>query len=163
MNNEDKFMNKALCEEKKAYKNNEIPVGAIIVRDNIVLSRGYNLKEKKNNVLKHAELIAIEKASKKIGDWRLNDCVLYTTLFPCPMCASAIQQSRIKKVVYLNDNPNPVTRNISLKILNNNKMNHQVELIQLQNKKTLFNIFFKKMRIKSNVSRETLDKQSDNK
>ena len=124
----------------------------------IVISKGYNLKEKKNNVLKHAELIAIEKASKKIGDWRLNNCILYTTLFPCPMCASAIQQSRIKKVIYLNDNPNFETKNISLKILNNKKMNHQVKLEQIKNKTSLLNVFFKKMRTNSNVSRETLEK-----
>ena len=154
-----KFMETALKEEKKAYDINEVPVGAIIVKDDIIISKAHNMKEIKKNVLKHAELIAIEKASKKLRDWRLNDCILYTTLFPCPMCASAIQQSRIKKIVYLNDDTNSITKNISLQILNNINMNHQVEIEKINIKKSLFNTFFKKIRTKNNVSRETLDEK----
>ena len=154
-----KFMETALKEEKKAYDINEVPVGAIIVKDDIIISKAHNMKEIKKNVLKHAELIAIEKASKKLRDWRLNNCILYTTLFPCPMCASAIQQSRIKKIVYLNDDTNSITKNISLQILNNINMNHQVEIEKTNIKKSLFNTFFKKIRTKSNVSRETLDEK----
>ena len=146
MDKNEKFMHLALKEENKAYNKDEIPVGAIIVLNDKVISKGHNLKEIKKNVLKHAELIAIEKASKKTGDWRLNDCILYTTLFPCPMCASAIQQARIKKIVYLNDNVNKFTKNISLSILKSNKTNHQVEIERIYTKGTEFVDFFKKIR-----------------
>ena len=93
------FMNIALKEAKKAFKRQEVPVGAIIVCDGKIIARGHNLRELKGDITKHAELIAIRQASKKLKDWRLNDCVMYVTLFPCSMCASAIIQSRIKKVV----------------------------------------------------------------
>ncbi len=98
MENEQYFMNYAILEAKKAYKKMEVPVGAIIVKDNKIISRGYNQKESKNNSLKHAEVIAIEKACKKLNSWRLLDCEMYVTLEPCAMCAGAIIQSRIKKV-----------------------------------------------------------------
>jgi len=93
------FMNIALKEAEKAFKRQEVPVGAIIVCDGKIIARGHNLRELKGDITKHAELIAIRQASKKLKDWRLNDCVMYVTLFPCSMCASAIIQSRIKKVV----------------------------------------------------------------
>ena len=94
-----KYMLLALNEAKKAYDNNEVPVGAVIVKNDKVLSRAYNRKEQLKCSLEHAELIAIKKANKKIHDWRLENCTMYVTLFPCPMCASAIVQSRIKKIV----------------------------------------------------------------
>ena len=147
MNKNDKFMKLALNEEQKAYNKNEIPVGAIIVLGDKVISKGHNLKETNKNVLKHAELIAIERASKKIGDWRLNECIMYTTLFPCPMCAAAIQQARIKKIIYLNDDFNCVTKQISTKILNN-QQNHQVEIDRFYIEGTLIQSFFNKIRYK---------------
>ncbi len=98
MENEQSFMNYAILEARKAYKKMEVPVGAIIVKDNKIIARGYNQKESKNNALKHAEIIAIEKACKKLNSWRLLDCEMYVTLEPCAMCAGAIIQSRIKKV-----------------------------------------------------------------
>lgn len=94
----EKFMKEALKEAKKAYKKLEVPIGAVIVKDNQIIARGHNLKEKKQCTLKHAELMAIEKASKKINNWRLNECEMYITLEPCPMCAGAIINSRIKKI-----------------------------------------------------------------
>ena len=94
----EKFMKEALKEAKKAYEKLEIPIGAIIVKDNKIIARGYNLKEEKQSSIKHAEIIAIEKASKKLKNWRLNDCEMYVTLEPCSMCAGAIINSRIKKV-----------------------------------------------------------------
>ena len=93
------FYGIALKEAWKAYQKKEVPVGAVVVLNNKIIGRGYNLRETTNDITKHAELIAIKKACHKINDWRLNDCVLYVTLFPCPMCASAIVQSRIPKVV----------------------------------------------------------------
>ena len=94
----EKFMKEALKEAKKAYDKLEVPIGAVIVKDNKIIARGYNLKEEKQNTIKHAEIIAIEKASKKLENWRLSNCEMYVTLEPCPMCAGAILNSRIKKV-----------------------------------------------------------------
>lgn len=95
---DSKFMKMAFSEAKKAFDLGEIPVGAIIVKDNKVIAKSFNIKEKINCSLGHAELLAIQKASQKIGNWRLDDCDLYVTLEPCPMCASAIKQSRIRNV-----------------------------------------------------------------
>lgn len=94
------FINIALNEAKKAAKKGEVPIGAVIVKDGKIISRGHNKKESSKKATAHAEIIAIEKASKKLGDWRLNGCILYVTCEPCIMCAGAIYQSRISKVVY---------------------------------------------------------------
>lgn len=99
--NMKEYMEIAYIESLKAYKRKEVPVGAIIVKNGKIIARGYNQKERKNQVTKHAELIAIEKASRKIKNWRLEDCELYTTLEPCPMCLGAIVQSRIKTTYYV--------------------------------------------------------------
>ena len=94
------YMNVAIKEAKKAYKYEEVPVGAVIIKNNKIIAKAYNKKEKTNDVIKHAEIIAISKACKKLKNWRLEDCVIYVTMEPCMMCAGAIQQSRIKKIVY---------------------------------------------------------------
>lgn len=97
-NKKEYFMKEALKEAKKAYKKLEVPVGAIIVKDGKILARAYNQKESQKKSTKHAEIIAIEKACKKLDNWRLNDCEMFVTLEPCPMCAGAIMNSRIKKL-----------------------------------------------------------------
>ena len=94
------YMNVAINEAKKALKKGEVPVGAIIVKNNKIISKAYNKKEKSKNVTKHAEIIAISKACKKLKNWRLDDCEIYVTMEPCMMCCGAIEQSRIKKIVY---------------------------------------------------------------
>ena len=94
------FMKMAYCEAKKAYKNDEIPVGCVIVCENEIVACGYNKKERKNNALMHAEIIAIDKACKKLGSWRLDNCDIYVTLEPCMMCMGAIIESRIRNVYY---------------------------------------------------------------
>ena len=94
----EKFMKIAIKESVKALKYGEIPVGAVIVYNNKVIAKGYNKKESSKNCLKHAELIAIDKACKKIGDWRLNNCEMYVTMEPCYMCMGAIIESRINKL-----------------------------------------------------------------
>jgi len=94
------YMNVAIKEAKKAYKYEEVPVGAVIVKDNKIITKAYNKKEKTKNVTKHAEIIAISKACKKLKNWRLEDCTIYVTMEPCMMCSGAIEQSRIKKIVY---------------------------------------------------------------
>ena len=132
MNN--RFMNEALNEARKAYKINEVPVGAVIVKDNVVIAKAHNLKKNSNNVLNHAEILAIMKASKIKGDWRLCDCDLYVTLEPCPMCAGAIAQSRIRNI-YIGSNSNIMcNRRIIRNILQNNEYNHRVNIIYTKNK-----------------------------
>ena len=100
------FMKMAYCEAKKAYKNDEIPVGCVIVCENEIVACGYNKKERKNNALMHAEIIAIDKACKKLGSWRLDNCDIYVTLEPCMMCMGAIIESRIRNVYYGAKNKN---------------------------------------------------------
>ena len=90
----EKYMKIALEEAKKSFDLNEVPVGCIIVKNDEIIAKAYNIKEKMNSVLYHAELIAINEASKKLNNWRLNDCEMYVTLQPCPMCSSAIKIGR---------------------------------------------------------------------
>ncbi|MDO4467424.1 MAG: tRNA adenosine(34) deaminase TadA [Bacillota bacterium] len=98
--NEEKWMCKAIKQAEKALQLDEVPIGCVIVKDGKVIASGYNKREKNQISLDHAEIIAIRKACKKLGTWRLEDCELYVTLEPCPMCAGAIIQSRIPKVIY---------------------------------------------------------------
>lgn len=100
MDNTEKFMREAIRQAKKAETIDETPVGAVIVRDGRIIARGYNKRETKNNALCHAEIIAIDKACRKLGSWRLTGCELYVTLEPCPMCSGAIINSRIEKVFF---------------------------------------------------------------
>ena len=139
-------MNYALKEAQKAYKKMDVPVGCVIVYNGKVIARGYNKREKDQNVIKHAEIEAIDKACKTLKSWRLNDCTIYTTLFPCPMCASAIQQSRISKLVYLNDTNNKVLNDISLNILFNENLNHRVKIDRISLENSIIDDFFEKIR-----------------
>lgn len=95
---EEKWMQEALKEAKKAYEKLEIPVGAVIVKEGKIIARAHNLKETKQTAIAHAEIMAIQKANKKLENWRLNDCEMYVTLQPCDMCMGAIVSSRIKKL-----------------------------------------------------------------
>ncbi len=124
----------ALEEARKAYNINEVPVGAVIVYNDRIIAKAHNLKTKTHNILNHAEIIAIKKATEVIGDWRLYDCEMYVTLEPCPMCAGAIQQSRMKKV-YIGTYSNIVSnRYIISKIFDNNEYYHKVDFEYLNNK-----------------------------
>lgn len=143
---EEKYIQKAIIQAKKALKKGEVPVGSIVVYKNKIIGKGYNKKEKRKNPLLHAELISIRAACKKIKDWRLNECVIYTTLFPCPMCASAIQQSRIKKIFYIFDSKDEISSNISKTILK--KSNHVVETEKIKFESDILDVFFKKIRKK---------------
>ena len=98
MEEKDKFMKEAIKEAKKAYAKLEVPIGAVIVKNGKIIARGHNQKEEKADTKMHAEIIAIKKASKKIGAWRLNGCEMYVTLEPCPMCAGAIINARLDKI-----------------------------------------------------------------
>ena len=106
MNKDEKYMIEALKEAEKAYKKKEVPIGAIIVRNDKIIARAYNRKEKTQVAIQHAEILAIIKACKKMKNWRLLDCTLYVTVEPCMMCCGAIIQSRIKKIVYGTKNDN---------------------------------------------------------
>lgn len=99
----EKFMKEAIKQAKKAYDKEEIPVGAVIVKDGKIIARGYNKKEEKKDTTQHAEIIAIQKASRKIGAWRLQDCEMYVTLEPCAMCTGALIQARLQKGIYRNN------------------------------------------------------------
>jgi tRNA(adenine34) deaminase len=105
MTREEKYIKLALKEAKKALLKDEVPIGCVIVKDNKIVSRGHNLRETKKNVTKHAEMVAIEKACKKLDSWRLVDCEIYVTLEPCAMCAGAIYQARISRVIFGADDP----------------------------------------------------------
>ena len=124
---EEKFMKEALKEAKKAYDNGEIPIGAIIVKDGKIISRAHNQKEEKNDATKHAEIIAIQKASKKVQGWRLENCEMYVTLEPCMMCTGAIIQSRIKKVYIGAMNEKLGYCGSVLNLLEYNKYDYKVE------------------------------------
>ncbi len=99
------YMMAAIKEAKKAYAKKEVPVGAVIVKNNKIISKAHNQRENKQNVIKHAEIIALEKACKKLKTWRLEECEIYVTLEPCMMCCGAIEQSRIKKIIYATESP----------------------------------------------------------
>ena len=137
-----KIYNELTKLSNKAFKNGDVPISALVIKENKIISKGYNKKEKYKNPLLHAEIIAIEKATKKTKDWRLNDCDLYTLLFPCPLCASLIAQSRIKKVYYFYDTNNNKEKQISLKIL------ESVELIKINSieSSTFLKDFFNNIR-----------------
>ena len=128
MNEKEYYMNEALKEAKKAYDKLEIPVGAVIVKDGKIIARGYNVKEGKKDSSKHAEIIAIQKASKKLNAWRLNDCDMYVTLEPCPMCAGAIIQARIKKLYIGTMDKKTGACGSVLNLLEDYTFNHKVEV-----------------------------------
>ena len=125
---DEKYMKQAIKLAKKAWKIEEVPIGCVIVHEGKVIGRGYNRRTTDKNPLAHAELIAIKKASKKLGDWRLEDCTLYVTLEPCQMCSGAIVQARVKKVVVGCMNPKAGCAGSILNLLQVDQFNHQVEL-----------------------------------
>ncbi|MBQ1812584.1 MAG: nucleoside deaminase [Bacilli bacterium] len=137
------FMKEAIREAIKAKNIEEIPVGAVIVYNNKIIARAYNKKEKLQNSLMHAELIAINKACKKLNSWRLNDCEIYVTLEPCNMCMAAIIESRIGKIYYGIDNFK--THSINNEMLKETKINIESGILESKCKNVL-NDFFKNMR-----------------
>ncbi len=124
---DERFMKEALKQAEKAAAIQEVPIGCVIVREGRIIARGYNRRNTQGCTLAHAELIAIQKASRKLKDWRLEDCTLYVTLEPCPMCAGAILQARIPRIVIGTMNPKAGCAGSILNILQNKLFNHQVE------------------------------------
>ena len=130
MTQDEKYMKAAIREAKKAYALDEVPIGCVIVQDGTIIARGYNRRNTEGNTLAHAELTAIKKASKKTGDWRLEDCTMYVTLEPCPMCAGAIVQARIPRVVIGCMNPKAGCAGSIYNLLQEPAFNHQVSLFK---------------------------------
>ena len=128
MTQDEKYMKAAMKQAKKAAAIEEVPIGCVIIYEDKIIGRGYNKRNLKKNTLAHAEIIAMNKASKVIGDWRLEDCTMYVTLEPCPMCAGAIVQARIPKVVIGSMNPKAGCAGSVLNVLQTDGFNHQVEV-----------------------------------
>ena len=127
---EEKYMKEAIRQARKAWKLNEVPIGCVIVREDRIIARGYNRRNTDKNTLAHAELLAIRKASRAVGDWRLEDCTMYITLEPCQMCAGAIVQARIQRVVIGSRNPKAGCAGSILNLLDIPAFNHQAELTE---------------------------------
>lgn len=130
MTDQEKFMREAIRQAKKAYLLEEVPIGCVIVHDGKIIARGYNRRNTDKNTLAHAEMTAIKKASKKLGDWRLEECTMYVTLEPCQMCSGAIVQSRIDEVVIGCMNPKAGCAGSVLNLLEVQEFNHQVTITQ---------------------------------
>lgn len=145
----NEYMKQALKEAKKAYKILEVPVGAVIVKDGEIIARAYNQKETKYDTTKHAEILAIQKASKKLGAWRLLDCEMYVTLEPCPMCAGAIINSRIKKLYIGAMDYKTGAVGSKLNLLEDYTFNHKVEVetgVMQEECENILKDFFKDLR-----------------
>lgn len=160
MTKDERYMKQAITQARKAYAIDEVPIGCVIVREQQmpdgsvkeqVIARGYNRRNTDKNVLSHAELIALKKATKKTGDWRLEDCTLYVTLEPCQMCAGAIVQSRVKRVVVASMNPKAGCAGSILNLLQMAQFNHQVELtkgVLDEECSAMLSEFFRSLRVK---------------
>lgn len=159
---DEKYMKQAIRQAKKAAALEEVPIGCIIVYEGKVIARGYNRRNTDKNTLAHAEIAAIRKASKKMGDWRLEGCTMYVTLEPCQMCAGALVQSRISRVVIGSMNPKAGCGGSVLNLLQMPQFNHQVEVergVLEVECSSMLSEFFKELREKK--KREKLEKSSD--
>ena len=149
MTEQEKYMREAIRQAKKAWALDEVPIGCVIVFDGKIIARGYNRRNTDRNTLSHAELNAIKKASKKLGDWRLEGCTMYVTLEPCQMCAGAIVQARIDEVVIGSMNPKAGCAGSVLNLLDIPQFNHQVKTTRgiLQEEcSALLSDFFRELR-----------------
>ena len=157
MTQDEKYMKEAIRQAKKAYALGEVPIGCVIVYEGKIIGRGYNRRTIDKNTLAHAELMAIKKASKKMDDWRLEDCTMYVTLEPCQMCSGAIVQSRMKKVVIGCMNPKAGCAGSILNLLQMEEFNHQVELeigVLGEECSNLMTSFFRELREKKRSDKE---------
>ena len=151
MTNDEKYMKLAIQQARKAYINGDVPIGCVIVRNDEVIARGYNRRNKDGQVLAHAELMAIKKASKVLGDWRLEDCTMYVTLEPCQMCAGAIVQARIPEVYIGCMNPKAGCAGSIINLLDMQEFNHQVKVTKgiLEDEcSSMLKNFFKELRVR---------------
>ena len=154
---DEKYMKEAIKQAKKAYAIDEVPIGCVIVYDDKIIARGYNRRNIDKNTLAHAETQAIRKASKKMDDWRLEDCTLYVTLEPCQMCSGAIVQARIKRVVVGCMNSKAGCAGSIVNLLQMPEFNHQVELttgVLEEECSQMMKQFFKELRAKKKAEKE---------
>ncbi len=145
----EKYMKEALRQAKKAAEAGDVPIGCVIVYEDKIIARGYNKRNQQKSALGHAEIAAIRKASKKMGDWRLEECTMYVTLEPCPMCAGAIVQARIPEVVIGAMNPKAGCAGSIINLLQMERLNHQVQMetgILQEECQKLLKDFFKELR-----------------
>ena len=157
MTQDEKYMKEALKQAKKAYALGEVPIGCVIVYQDKIIGRGYNRRNTDKNTLSHAEITAINKASKKLRDWRLEGCTLYVTLEPCQMCAGAIVQARITEVVMGSMNPKAGCGGSILNILEMPEFNHQVQVkrgVLAEECTHMLTTFFKELRIRNKKEKE---------
>lgn len=149
MENKEKFMKVALKEASKAYSKEEVPVGAIIVKDNKIIARAHNLKETNLNAVSHAEILAIQKACKKLGSWRLTDCDMYVTLEPCTMCTGALINARIRKLYIGTNDPKTGACGSKINLIEDVEFNHKIKLerdIMQKECEKILKDFFKTLR-----------------
>lgn len=154
---DERYMKEAIKQARKAYALGEVPIGCVIVHDGRIIGRGYNRRNTDKNTLAHAEITAIKKASKVIGDWRLEECTLYVTLEPCQMCAGAIVQARIPKVVMACMNPKAGCAGSILNILDMPQFNHQVEMtkgVLEEECSRMLKEFFAELRVRNKMEKE---------
>jgi tRNA(adenine34) deaminase len=151
----EQFMKAALLEAEKALQLNEVPIGAVVVKDGQVIGKGFNRRETNKNPLCHAEMMAIQEASQALGGWRLEGCHLYVTLEPCPMCAGAIVQARIEKVIYGTDDPKAGYAGTLHNTLQDTSLNHQADIVKYVLRDECVEIllsFFRNLRLKKRQS-----------
>ena len=156
MTEEERYMGYAITQAKKALVNEDVPIGCVIVYQGKIIARGYNKRNKKKTTLAHAELDAIAKASRVLGDWRLEDCTMYVTLEPCQMCAGAIVQARIPRVVIGCMNPKAGCAGSILNLLQMQEFNHQVDVVRGVREEEcskLLSDFFRRLREKKKGKR----------
>jgi len=154
------YMRKALKQAEKAAVLGEVPIGCVIVSEGRIVSRGYNQRNTKKTTLAHAEMIAIDRASRKLGDWRLEGCTIYITLEPCPMCAGAIVQSRMDRAVIGAMNPKAGCAGSVVNLLARSEFNHQVEAVTgvcEAESRALLQSFFRQLRIRNRQEKERAD------
>lgn len=157
MTTDERYMKEAVRQAKKASALGEVPIGCVIVYEDKIIARGYNRRMVDQNVLSHAEIIAIRKACKKMGDWRLENCTLYVTLEPCPMCAGAIVQARVPQVVIGCMNPKAGCAGSVLDMLHEDGFNHQVETeigVLGDECSAMLKTFFRELRLKEKKRKE---------
>jgi Cytosine/adenosine deaminases len=165
MTEQEKYMKQAIREARKAYALGEVPIGCVIVNEGKIIGRGYNRRNTDKSTLSHAEITAIKKASKKMGDWRLEGCTLYVTLEPCQMCAGAIVQARIDEVVMGSMNPKAGCGGSILNLLEMPEFNHQVKVtrgIMEEECSQMLTNFFKELRIRNKQEKELRKRMAEN-
>ena len=165
MEQQEKYMKQAIRQAKRAYALGEVPIGCVIVYEDKIIARGYNRRNTDKNTLSHAEITAIRRASKKLGDWRLEGCTMYVTLEPCQMCAGALVQARIDKVVIGCMNPKAGCAGSVLNLLQMPEFNHQVEVergVCREECSGILKQFFRELRESNKLEKlQKMEKSSD--